>query len=272
MNVYNYLISGNAKYGSNKEHICKSSFNCRTSDIQENVIVAPTWGVDLFSEHVDNIRCICECTDHKFSVSELTLGAEKVTYIKTGACASNVLDCVLALGCTLCKNVLFIGAVGALDKNMKIGDIVIPKYSVCGVGADRYLTDESITENDSYGKKYYSNEEFSAKALKISSEMIKNNGLKCHAGKTFSVDTIFAQYAHLEEFINIGCNTIEMETATFFHTANVVGIKATAVLSIVDNTLSGKGIYKGKTDKDKKIIQEMKKILMPKIALKILLK
>lgn len=61
---------------------------------------------------------------------------------------------------------------------MKIGDIVIPRYSVCEVGADRYLTDESTEKNDSYGKKYYPNEELSAKTLKISSEMIRNNGLK----------------------------------------------------------------------------------------------
>lgn len=59
------------------------------------------------------------------------------------------------------------GSVGALDKNMKIGDLVIPQYSVSGVGADRYLTTETADKNDCYGKKYYPDKEFSDKLWEV---------------------------------------------------------------------------------------------------------
>ena len=67
--------------------------------------------------------------------------------------ASNVIDIVLAFGCTPCKNIIFIGSVGTLDTHIGIGDIVIPEYSICGDGVCRYLTNKKITENDSFGKK-----------------------------------------------------------------------------------------------------------------------
>ena len=131
----------------------------------------------------------------------------------------------MPLAMPLAMPLLFMGSVGALGKNMKIGDLVIPKYSVSGVGADRYLTTESADKNDCYGKKYYPDKEFSDKLWKSANKISKNTYIKIHSGYTFSVDTIFSQYAHIEEFTQMGCNTIEMETATLFHTSNIVNIK-----------------------------------------------
>lgn len=181
------------------------------------------------------------------------------------------MDAVLALGCTPCKNILFIGAVGALSKNMKIGDIVIPEYSICGVGADRYLTAGNISENDSYNKKYYPDKELSDKVINATNEIAKNTDIKVHMGKVFSSDTIFAEYAHLDEIINAGCDIVEMETATLFHAANVVGIKASAVCSISDNTMANKSLYTGRTDEDQRRRSSVKKDIIPKIVLNVLL-
>ena len=100
---------------------------------------------------------------------------------------------------------MFIGSAGALGQNMNIGDIIIPKYSVCGVGTNNYLTSNSIRENGTFGKKYYPNKEFYNETLSIADEVTKNTDIKIHIGQTYSADTIFAQYAHLEEIINMGC-------------------------------------------------------------------
>ena len=33
MDIYESLINGNKKYGSNKEHICESNFKCKSFEI-----------------------------------------------------------------------------------------------------------------------------------------------------------------------------------------------------------------------------------------------
>lgn len=270
MNIYEYLLEGNQKYGSDKTQICKSTFKCEPQQIQEKVIIAPTWEVDIFSSHVSNIEHISGPTGHGYNINELDINGKKITHITTGIGACNILDATLALGCTPCKEIVFIGSAGALSQNMKIGDIIIPEYSICGVGTNRYLTSGSIRENDTFGKKYYPNKEFYNEILSIANEITKDTDIKIHLGKTYSADTIFAQYAHLEEIINMGCNSIEMEIATFFDAANVANIKATAIFNISDNTIDNKSLYNGRTDEDQIRRGKSKKEIMPVIALKTL--
>ena len=137
--IYNFLIGGNEKYDSNRDLICASTFDCSAKDINENVIIAPTWKVDIFKPYVDKINHISGPTGHGYVVNELVIGNKKITYISTGIGDSNILDATLALGCTSCKKMIFIGSAGALDEGIKIGDIIVPEYSVCGVGANRYI-------------------------------------------------------------------------------------------------------------------------------------
>lgn len=39
MDIYESLINGNKKYGSNKDHICESNFKCKSFEINEKVII-----------------------------------------------------------------------------------------------------------------------------------------------------------------------------------------------------------------------------------------
>ncbi|MDO4199959.1 MAG: phosphorylase [Clostridia bacterium] len=268
--VYNYLIDGNKKYSSGKAEMCESNFKCEPDEIQEKVIIAPTWEVDIFSGHVDRINHVSGTKKHDNIISEITIGENKVTFITTNVGACRIFDVTLALRCTPCKEILFIGSAGALDMSMKIGDIVIPEYSVCGVGTNRYLTVKDVIENDCYGERYYPDKAFSDKLRSCTNEIIKDTDIKTHIGRNFSVDTIFAQFAHLEEFINMGCNTIEMETSTFFQSAEVAGIKAAALFNISDNTVTKKSLYSGRTDEDQVRRKNVKKNIIPKIVLKAL--
>lgn len=85
-----------------------------------------------------------------------------------------------------------------------------------------------------FGKKYYPNSELYNKVLNITHELIKNTDIKIYTGQTYSIETIFTQYAHIEGIINIGCNTIEIGTATLFNAAGTTHIKATAIFSVMD--------------------------------------
>lgn len=268
MNIYDYLIEGNENYGTDRDTICKSVFKCPKESIQEKVIIAPTWKVDIFKKHVEIIKQISGPTGHGYVVYDLVVNNTKITYISTGVGACKVLDAVLALGCTLCKEIIFIGSVGALDSKMEIGDIVIPEYSVCGVGTNRYLTDKCISDNDTFGEKFYPNHQIFKALDLITDHVLQKSDIKKHYGHTFSVDTIFAQYAHLNEIIGMGCNSIEMETATLFMAAEIAQIKSSAIFNVSDNTITKKSLYNGRTEDDASRRLHSKENIIPLIVLK----
>lgn len=103
MNVYEYLLEGNQKYGSDKTQICKSTFKCEPQQIQEKVIIAPTWEVDIFSSHVNDIKHTSGPTGHGYNINELDINGKKVTHITSGIGACNILDATLALAVLLVK-------------------------------------------------------------------------------------------------------------------------------------------------------------------------
>jgi len=64
------------------------------------------------------------------------------------------------------------------------------------------------------------------------------------------VDTIIAQFAHIDEIIGMGCNCIEMETSALFKSAEICSINAATVFSVSDNTILKKSLLSGMTEKE----------------------
>ncbi|MFI3307541.1 MAG: hypothetical protein R3Y21_03135 [Mycoplasmatota bacterium] len=91
--------------------------------------------------------------------------------------AAGIIDEVLTLVVSKCKRLLFIVSSGSFDNKIHIGDIVIPKYSVVGDGACRYLT------------KQYPNVSLTNDLIKIV-ESYKD--IKHHIVPNYVIDTIFA--------------------------------------------------------------------------------
>lgn len=58
------------------------------------------------------------------------------------------------LGVTNCKNLIFIGSVGSSSEEINIGDIVIPKSSICGDGEelDAYIVGVFEPKEEFFGK------------------------------------------------------------------------------------------------------------------------
>jgi len=226
------------------------------------------WRPELFSDYFDGI---IQNFDGIFKIWTLSKADLKITYIVTGMGASNVIDIVLALGCTPCRKIIFIGSVGALDTHIGIGDIIIPEYSICGDGACRYLTNKKLTENDSFGEKNYPNKELFDRIVSRIKEIAGKNGVKYHIGKNFSIDTIIAQFAHLNEIIGMGCNCIEMETSVLFKAAEICNISAGAVFSVSDNTLLRKSLLSGMTKEEKDHEKNVRRNILIKIVMESLL-
>ncbi len=267
--IYSALTEANENYGLKPENTCKSIFKCDVSDIREKVVIAPTWEPEIFKAHVDKIEKVSGPTGHGYTVYNLKKGDKIITYVNVGIGAGNLMDAVLTLGQTNCKEVIFIGSNGALKDGIKIGDIMIPEYSVCGVGADRYLCTNDVKNNDCFGKKYYPDTELLDNAMDVAKSVVDDTDIRVYTAQNYSCDSIYAQYAHLEEVVNLGCNSIEMETATLFNSAKVAGLKSVAIFNVSDNSASGKSLYNGRTHSDQERRATVKNNIMPKIVLKL---
>jgi len=265
--IYEYILNGNKKFGTNPIDIVRSSFQCEPEMIQNDVIIAPAWKPDLFADYIDGMN---QVFDGIQKIWNLSLKNKTVTYILTGIGAPNILEAVLALGCTPCKNILFVGSVGGLDEKLKIGEIVIPEYSICGDGSCRYLTNKKLFENDCFGEKYYPNKELYEKIISKTKNITKENNVNWHIGKNYSIDTVIAQFAHIDEILDMGCNCIEMETAVLFKSAEICKINAGAIFSVSDNTVLKKSLLSGRSKEEMEYRRYVRKNIITKIVLECL--
>jgi purine-nucleoside phosphorylase len=263
--IYEHILSANRKYGIGFIDIVKSYFNCEPDEINETVIIAPSWYPDIFANQVDSITQVLY--NHHLKIWNVVIKDKAITYIVTGVGAPKVIETVLTLGCTACENIIFIGSVGGLAKEFLIGDIVIPEYSICGDGSCRYLTNTRLSENDCFGQKYYPNKELYEKIVLRTELIAKENNVNWHIGKNYSVDTVIAQFAHLDEIIDMGCNCIEMETAVLFKSADICGIKSGAVFSVSDNTLLNKSLLSGRSKEEVEYRKFVRDTTLTKIVL-----
>ena len=178
--------------------------------------------------------------------------------------ASFVGDSILALAGTKCKTVIFVGSVGGLKGDMRIGDIVIPKYSICGEGFSRYLEQDF---KDCFGVKYYPNKQLTEKIYNYAKAM-SNGKVSIHLGKTYSADTILAEYMNLNRIKEFECDCIEMETSAFYKATSYMKLKATAILMVLDNTYDKKPLFTELCENDKILKMNSKFNLIPNILIR----
>jgi len=263
---YNKLIQGMKRFGSSEQDICKHGLSVTPEFIKENVIIAPWWepgtlpGLGIAEMLSPPAYAIC--------VWNIKNDDIEMTYIKTGIGAPMLLEGLLPLGITHCKRIIFIGSVGSLDPDIGIGDIVIPEYSICGDGASRYITSDDLS-HDVFGEKVYPDSRMFYNAIAETARICNENNVKWHIGKNFSIDTIAAQFAHIDAILGMGCNVIEMETAAAFRAAKLMGIPLIAVFSVSDNTLTHKSLVSGRTPEEMEYRRFTRREIFPQVILSV---
>jgi purine-nucleoside phosphorylase len=267
---YEDLMAAIERYGSTPDGMCRQTLGVTREQIHERVIIAPWWEPSVFESLGSETRFLSASENSAVKVWNIQVDNVEMTYIKTGIGAPVLTDAILALGVTACKKVLFIGSVGSLDVNIGIGDIVVPEYSMSGDGVSRYLKGGLLRSNDTFGDKSYPDEELFELLLHNVQKVCGQTNVKYHVGKTFSIDTIFAQFAYIDEIIALGCNVIEMETASAFRAAALAGISLGALFSVSDNTVMKKSLYGGRTTEEIEYRKEVRRAIFPKIILETL--
>lgn len=254
---YEDLLNSHLKYGTIPEDIVKRN---GYEKILENVIIAPWWSHEIF----DNSNLKMEQVNDK--VFNYYGDGVEFSYIEPRSIgAPAIMDFVLPLGVTNCRNLIFLGSSGALTEEIKIGDIIIPKYSICGDGASRYLNPNL---EDEFLKEEYPSKKITEQLIKLLDEL----KIKYHYVPNISVDTIFGQYAHIDKILELGAKSIEMETANVFKSCKLMNINVVAIFCVSDNTISNKSLFSGRTDEENENRHKVRYEIIPKIAIELLKK
>lgn len=265
---YDDLISGMKRFGSTEQDICRFGLGVDPQQVRENVILAPWWEPSGLPG-LGRAEYLSESASAAVKVWEITYGQHKMTYIKTGIGAPVLLDALLSLGVTPCRRIVFIGSVGSLDCAIRIGDVVLPEYSVCGDGASRYIKEGCLQGHDVFGERVFPDEALLLKAKRIAETVCRAEDVAWHMARAFSIDTIFAQFAHMDEIMQMGCNVIEMETAAAFRGAKLAGIPTVALFCVSDHTIAKQSLVSGRSAEQNAYRKLVRQRVIPKIILQL---
>ena len=187
--------------------------------------------------------------------------------IRTGIGAPLAGDATIALGCTPCTHIVFVGSVGGLDATQKIGDLAIPDRSYSGDGFSMYLPKSTDGPHPQLLQSVTPDQRLRSLLTHSSQSVSRSNGVAVHTGSVFSIDTILAQFQHLDWIVDqLHCIGIEMETSAVFRAAQLCGIKAAALLQFSDVIPARKSLYSGRTEVEQEHRRQVRtEILAPAV-------
>jgi len=260
--TYRRLLEAQKKHGSEKADICRYALSTDVENIRENVVLAPCWVPESMPE-MGNATLLSTAKNAAIKVYDVEKDGRHFSYINTGIGGPMVTEAVLALGVTACKNILLLGSVGAADENIEIGDLIVAKHAVNGLGTPFYMMQDSITSDNLMGKNILPDEKFTERLLGTVGKD------KYHFVPVFSTDSVFCQFAHMDEIKEFGAKAMDMEASAVFCAANLAGIKAAALFAVSDSSAKNKSLVSGRQEQELEHYRKVRKTLIPEIINKL---
>lgn len=244
----------NNMYRYNAEHIAAMTFGFSEDTVYDALIVAPSYSP--YKLNADSRFTIKETGGQSYCTGyEAERDGQKIAWIKTAAGGCNLLDYLLICGELQFKQLIFIGAAGALKPDFRIGEICTPSYSVAGTLANTYLKD-SLRDYVPF-EKIYPDAEYIDSIIQLAAA----NQIAIRRASVFCTDSIAMEYTHLDEIRALGTDLIEMETSAFYAIAQLMEVPAAALLVISDNSAAGIPLV-GRSEEDQKAYDYARKTLL----------
>ena len=126
------------------------------------------------------------------------------------------------------KNIIRIGTCGALDENIKVGDIVIVDKVIRGDGVTPYYVDSKFeTRADK-------------KLTDTLAEVAKSLGANVHRGTVWTTDALLRETREIVEAKRKeGAMAVDMVSSTLLTIAQLNNVRAGSVLAVSDNVITG---------------------------------
>ena len=126
------------------------------------------------------------------------------------------------------QNIIRVGTCGALDENIKVGDLFVVDEVIRGDGVTPYYVDKDFkTVSDK-------------KISDLLFEIAKGMGLNVHRGKTWTTDALLRETREVVEAKRKeGAMAVDMVSAALLTICQTYNIKAGSILAVSDNVVTG---------------------------------
>lgn len=243
----------------NSENMAFQAFGLKNDIVYDALVVAPS-----YSPYKLKMERFCKVTTLKegayiggYLVEKDDL---KIAWIKIGSSAGNLIDHVALCGELSFKKMIFIGAVGALKEEFRLGDVCTPSYSISGGYTNTYLKD-SLRDFVPF-EKVTPEMQFIDEVI----DMGKERGYDIKKASVFCTDSIALEYYHLDEIKEFGTDLIEMETSSFYLMADLLEIPGVALLVVSDNSATGAPLV-GRTEEEERQYDYGRNVVLPDMIL-----
>ncbi|NIO11857.1 MAG: hypothetical protein GTO40_29055 [Deltaproteobacteria bacterium] len=180
----------------------------------------------MMLENLENPGKSFAFLDHEMHTG--TCNGKRVTVGNGGRYAADTAITTELLCAGGVESLIRIGSCGALNPNVKIGDLVIVAGAVRGEGTTPYY----VTQNFST----VSHPEI----IQALTEAAKEFDIKAHVGWVYTTDALFKETPELMDGLEKqGISAIDMVTSSFLTVAQVHNKKAGAVMAVSDECYSG---------------------------------
>ena len=199
----------------------------RPQDVGKYAIVpGPKDRLDVLMKRIENPA-------RNFSFMEYTMYTGtyqgiKVTAINGGRFSTDTSITTEVICNAQIPNIIRIGTCGALDENIKVGDLVV---------ADKIIRGDGVTP-------YYVDKDFKTAADKQISDTLekvaKDLGATVHRGTVWTTDALLRETRELVEAKRKeGAMAVDMVSSTLLTIAQTYNIKAGSILAVSDNVITG---------------------------------
>ncbi|MBI4707364.1 MAG: hypothetical protein HY761_05510 [Candidatus Omnitrophica bacterium] len=157
-----------------------------------------------------------------------TYSGIKVTAINGGRFSTDTSITTEVMCNAKIPNIIRIGTCGALDENIKVGDIIVVDKVIRGDGVTPYYVDKNFqTVADK-------------KITDTLYEVAKGMGLNVHRGTTWTTDALLRETREIVEAKRKeGAMAVDMVSSTLITIAQTYNIKAGSILAVSDNVITG---------------------------------
>lgn len=168
-----------------------------------------------------------------FSFMEYTMytgeyAGTKLTTINGGRFSTDTSITTEVVCNALIQNIIRIGTCGALDENIKIGDLVVVDSIIRGDGVTPYYVDDTF--------KTVPDKQMTDTLFSVAKEM----GATVHRGCVWTTDALLRETRDLVELKRRGgAIAVDMVSSAFLTIAQWYKVKAGAILAVSDNVITG---------------------------------
>lgn|GEM_PF-513516 len=244
----------------NSENMAFQTFGLSPEDTFDALVVAPS-----FSPYKLGLDARCAVATLKEGAYTAGYLVEKdnlkIAWIKIGSSAGNLIDHLSLCAELTFRQLIFVGAAGALTPDFDVGDVCVPSFSISGSQADAYLVKSSIRESALF-EKITPDAAYTDRVIRLGRAM----GHTIQKASVFCTPSIALEYTHLEEIRAFHTDLIEMETSSFYLMTELFEVPGVALLVVSDNSATGAALV-GRTEYQQRQYEYGRGTVLPEMIL-----